>query len=231
MGCCTVFSRLLLGIANIIVFIASLAAIVALAVLPRYTPEHLIYLCNSTLTISINALLIVTAIATLFLSILGLVATYKRSRLLLRIFATIIIVMVLIDTSLAVVSYNFGDDRIGKRLLRVLDETFDKAINQNDDISLSIVNSIQSNFECCGFNDPSDWPVNLIPTSCSIPSEPGNIYINGCGRIVFHSAKKVARHIGNSLVAVIMIEVLLVITALCISTDRKVQMQRFWVEN
>ncbi|KAL7672431.1 hypothetical protein ACOME3_007315 [Neoechinorhynchus agilis] len=175
----------------------------------KYTPEYLIHLADPCAAIPAHTFLIIIAIATALVSTIGLLGSYRRSQTILRTFAIAIIISMVVDTSLAIASYNFDIGKIGKRFMIGVEQTFHKAINIEDRKRLRIVNVIQSEFQCCGFHGPTDWPRSKIPATCILTSKGGGfVSKHGCKTAVFEAAKNMACLIGNGLIALIICEFL-----------------------
>uniref|UniRef100_A0A8C4R1I4 Tetraspanin n=1 Tax=Eptatretus burgeri TaxID=7764 RepID=A0A8C4R1I4_EPTBU len=99
---------------------------------------------------------------TVVLSTLGCVGTGKRIKCVLWLYLVFIMLLLVAQVVLGLLVY-FEKDKIYPTLNSTILSTFMAYGNENSSVSKnqwSMWDTIQTNFNCCGYNDYKDWNIN-----------------------------------------------------------------------
>jgi len=112
------------------------------------------------------------------LSLLGLLGATKKSKTILKFYAIIVFIMVLVVFTTVMATFTFNTTSSSyKEIDRSFVNSTVVVYNYVDssDIRTRIIDNIQRSFACCGVNSPNDWTehsLQRIPRSCcSEPTE------------------------------------------------------------
>lgn len=127
-------------------------------------------------------LLIISGFSSIGVSFVGLYGAYKKDRCFLTTYCLFICVILILEIASVAVFMSY-QNQVKEKLEVGLNKTVTK-INANDDpVSLKVMDTIQSVFECCGCNGPNDYKNLTMMTSCETKkSEQGSpdYYQDGC---------------------------------------------------
>lgn len=128
-----------------------------------------------------SLLFIITGLACIILSFLGLFGSLKKDKCFLSTYCLLISIILILEIAAVSVFISYKS-KSSKEIGNALNKTMDKINKQNDTASLKIMDTIQTVFHCCGANGPQDYVSVHVPNTCIAN---GNMtmpvyYQNGC---------------------------------------------------
>ncbi|XP_065350125.1 tetraspanin-9-like [Cloeon dipterum] len=138
------------------------------------------------------------------ISFLGCCGAVKKSKCMLYTFGSILIVIFILQTIIAIVLLTSKD----KIIEHLKYDVFANATAENRENE--VVKSIQTNLKCCGINGTEDW--GTVPDSCKY-SEPGEnesvvVYTDGCGEKIEALVSKYSNNAGAGVMVTAFMEVI-----------------------
>ncbi|CAB3378955.1 Hypothetical predicted protein [Cloeon dipterum] len=141
------------------------------------------------------------------ISFLGCCGAIKKSKCMLYTFGSILIVIFILQTIIAIVLLR-SKDKIIKHLN---EEVFGQAIAENKESE--VVKKIQTTLKCCGIDGPEDWVV--VTDSCKYSEEEEeddkhveHTYKEGCGKIMEDLVTKYSNNAGAGVMVTAFMEVI-----------------------
>jgi hypothetical protein len=134
-----------------------------------------------------SLLFVVTGLASIVLSFLGLFGSLKKDKCFLSTYCLLISIILILEIAAVCVFISYKAES-SEKIERALNKTMEKINRDNDTASLKIMDSIQTVFHCCGSLGPQDYVNVSIPNTClSSTSENSTkpvYYENGCYQTV-----------------------------------------------
>nr|BAN20687.1 tetraspanin, putative [Riptortus pedestris] len=181
-------------------------------------------------TLSTPAIIfIVIGCAITIVAFLGCWGAIQENRCYLHLYASILLVLLLILIAIGA-AVIIRKDQTEASLLQFLGTVFDKG--QSDDVtSKTLIDEIQSSFKCCGMDGPQEyiWNLKPIPASCCYGGNSCNAidaYKDGCQQKVLNFLKYDLKLLGIFAIVVGVVELLGVVFAFILSTSIKRQNMR-----
>ena len=195
LGCIGFSVQFLLICLNSFVLVVSVAVFVVTGVLKWNSSFSKLIGIND---ININsdqlgaATICVQVISTLCfgLSLTGLVGACRKSRLLLIVYGSILICLFLIKCAILAVLFGFRKS-IENEFKNELNTTFSQ-VNTIDDASCNATRALSQIFDCCGFNNASDFIDQSFVTSCCFNYNQGQ---PGCADTIVNDVENDALHL------------------------------------
>jgi CD63 antigen len=136
-----------------------------------------------------SLLFIITGLASILLSFLGLFGSLKKDKCFLSTYCLLISIILILEVAAVSVFISYKAQS-SEHISLALNKTMDKINKENDTASMKIMDTIQTVFHCCGANGPADYVMVPAPASCiasngTMPSEVV-YYQNGCYSTIIH---------------------------------------------
>eukprot|EP00062_Callorhinchus_milii_P005757 gi/632945565/ref/XP_007888131.1/ PREDICTED: CD63 antigen-like isoform X2 [Callorhinchus milii] len=130
---------------------------------------HDISLVVSKSTSGALAVLTITGVAVFFMAVFGIIAAWKESVTMMKVFLILMTLVLLMEITVEVLAYVFRS-----RVHKDLADGFEKAMAayENEPKLRAMVDGLQIQFHCCGANNYTDWLKTMfgqvVPSSCYI---------------------------------------------------------------
>jgi hypothetical protein len=123
------------------------------------------FCCRNT---SAGVLSIVSGIIAILVALLGIIGAIALSRILIGLYAVIIVIFIVLELVSGILGFVFRDN-----LESTVTDNAEEAIRgyQNSTTDRRIIDRIQDEFECCGWNNYTDWEEYDIPSSCDCDND------------------------------------------------------------
>uniref|UniRef100_A0A1L8DJJ6 Tetraspanin n=1 Tax=Nyssomyia neivai TaxID=330878 RepID=A0A1L8DJJ6_9DIPT len=99
------------------------------------------------------------------ISFFGCCGAIRESHCLTMTYATFMLILVIGQIVIAAITFAFAGD-ISTAMTKAFERIF---AEQHLDVNQELVNTVQSQLECCGVAGPGDWNPNPVPSSCCAP--------------------------------------------------------------
>uniref|UniRef100_A0A6B2EH14 Tetraspanin n=1 Tax=Phlebotomus kandelakii TaxID=1109342 RepID=A0A6B2EH14_9DIPT len=115
-------------------------------------------------------LLIILGSVVFVIAFFGCCGAIRESHCLTMTYATFLLILIIGQIVIAAITFAFAGD-ISTAMTKAFERIFNE---QHVDVNRELVDTVQSQLECCGVNGPGDW-VTAIPSSCCAPG------VTNCG--------------------------------------------------
>ncbi|XP_023029845.2 tetraspanin-9 isoform X1 [Leptinotarsa decemlineata] len=224
MGCLSGISKYILFLFNLLILLAAIA-LIAIGVIYHNKNGGLDIMSVSSFTIAVG---VIIALVSFF----GCCGAVKESRCLLTTYAFVMITIFIIQVVLVVLAFlaiQNGDKQLDKEVEKYLNKLYQNLFVPERKAQLDIVNTLQTEFECCGINENYNLVTQNITTgrliySCC-PSEyeenctKGNCYKADCAVELRTFIEDNAKLIGGIAVGVAVVEILVTVFAFCVRSN------------
>jgi len=156
------------------------------------------------------SLLVAVGVIIFFVSLFGCFGAYRRSTVLVNIYALLLLLILILEISAAIAAYSMRAN-IKSSVEKNMNTTM--AEYKTDDYSKGSWDFMQERLECCGIYGPTDWKEEM-PKSCNPQNPeivPGNT--TGCLNKLSYIVTECATLVGTGGICVAIVQLLGVIFA------------------
>ncbi|GAB0096261.1 Tetraspanin [Sergentomyia squamirostris] len=127
-------------------------------------------------------LLIILGSVVFVIAFFGCCGAIRESHCLTMTYASFLLILIIGQIVIAAITFAFAGD-IATAMTKAFDRIFHE---QNLDVNRELVDTVQSQLECCGLAGPNDWvniPQNIPPSCCAAgitDCHAGNAFRTGC---------------------------------------------------
>jgi hypothetical protein len=185
---------------------------------------------------------IVAGVVATIVAVLGIIGAIALNRFLLGLFAIVITVFIILELVSGILGFVYRNE-VESTVNRNARSAIEKYLNESD--ARNTIDTIQKDFECCGWENYTDWEdyfetEHAFPSSCECDEDDGGdvddhdggdddkncksfnafinqtIYVDGCRDSVTDTIENLRLALGAIGIAFAVVQVLVVILALAV---------------
>ncbi|KAL7064246.1 hypothetical protein AAHC03_04975 [Spirometra sp. Aus1] len=150
-----------------------------------------------------------------FLGFLGCTGAITENVCMLKTFAVIMSILLLLEVVAAILLFAFRNkckEFVETALKKIIDRIISGVSEPND---VAAMDFMQQKFHCCGASSPSDWGNNMPSSCCKNAAAPcpNNHYTVGCGDAFYEAIKDSWLYLGIVILIIGVLEVGAIVSA------------------
>jgi len=160
-----------------------------------------------------SLLLIISGLSSIIVSFIGLYGALNKDKCFLTTYTLLMSVIFMLELAAAVVFLSYENQSYDK-LREGLNDTVAKINEDNDKVSINVMNTVQTIFKCCGCEGPNDYKNLTMMHSCettkSTPLVP-DYYQDGCYQSIVHYIKSHMPILFGVSISIILLQVIFLV--------------------
>jgi CD63 antigen len=209
--------KYLMFVFNFIFVICGIALIVIGAVVQK---EDFTYFLNSKY-VTAPTILIVVGCIIFILAFLGCCGAVKENHCMVMTFGILLFLIFVVEIAGGITAYVNRNEIEG-----FLKTNMNNSIHQHKKDGMKIWDEMQIKLKCCGVDEPSDWPVGMLPPSCCPQEQQDNCtvesaYKDGCYGKLLDRVKSRIGMVGGVAIGIAVVELIGVMFSWCLASAIK----------